>query len=657
MVKVRDLKSRQWPIATFQGAAMNKRERDLRAPSAPIPGVIARASAWTDAARPRSHGASTVAELYPTDELKFPLRKNVVLQYRAGETGERELQLFCGPHVICFDEPETFAFGEALAGKARFLAGDALAWQPELDWRRVVELLGGLLEKGVLVRASDEAAAVSPSLTPGLRPSARTWADCRNIMAELAGRPLELGHLELVVPIFRVAHIAMDAEGRQVGEANVFPKALRVEVETRWQTCLFEGSRRQSGLPMNVTALMAMRSYWPQMMVVLGHMRSAYLMRFPEARAGWTVGHVERLATAALALPTWLLMRGERPVENGRLHPALSCLFRVADGLRMTAHQMLFVPFGEPMRAPDSPVTAAEIFDYAERNHAFLSEHGVCAGPRAMVEEFLSVILDGKPPADGLPFELDVEVVAALCEIQPALDYGLLGLKAYAAVFSLWPAMARAYEAVAAAVAYCARDGTPGAIELDERFRGNIQNVRLATDIGDEEWRVSRETVYADMYAQCFRGLSGAPPTRPLPARLAPQRSATAAAASIQLRAALLSRLGATTPTVALDVLAETILDFLLREQAVLRLGSEIQREINVHLGRPQPGRAFSGRDVDVHNILQGAEQRRLPYLLDELEAAFGLIIEVDGGSLIVEQRRRLDGTHQQDSNDVGPTV
>ena len=449
----------------------------------------------------------------------------------------------------------------------------------------------------------------------------------------------------------------MDGEGRQVGEANVFPKALRVEVDTRWQTCLFEGSRHQSDLPMNVTALKAMRAWWPQMMVVLRHVREAYLARFPEARDGWTVGHVERMATAVLALPTWQLMRRERPVPNGALHPALSCLFRVTDGLRMTMHQMLFVPFGEPTRAPDSPVDAAEIHDYAERNHSFHSEHGVCAGPRAMVEEFLATILHGTASADGFPVALDGEVADALSEIPAAMDYGLLGLKAYAATFSLWPAMTRAYEAIARAVSACAGGGAGAAVDLDARFQAHIQAVRQATYIANEEWRVNRETVYADMYAQCVRGLTGDLPNRTLPDRLAPSRSAGASAAGRDLNALLTQRLGPETPAPAVRDLTNAILDFLLRTQAVLRLGGEAQREINHHLGRSQPLLRFSGRDIEVHNILQGVAQRRLPYLLDELEAAFGLVLEVDGESLSVASVQTDTHPNQRNSSGAVPVV
>ena len=69
----------------------------------------------------------------------------------------------------------------------------------------------------------------------------RTWFECEAITRELTGHPLELGYLEAIVPIYRVAHIALDAEGRQVGEANVFPKPLRLDIPTEWRTCPHPG--------------------------------------------------------------------------------------------------------------------------------------------------------------------------------------------------------------------------------------------------------------------------------------------------------------------------------------------------------------------------------------------------------------------------------
>lgn len=43
------------------------------------------------------------------------------------------------------------------------------------------------------------------------------------------GRPLELGFLEAMLPVHRVAHPAIDAEGRHVGESNVFPDSMRMK--------------------------------------------------------------------------------------------------------------------------------------------------------------------------------------------------------------------------------------------------------------------------------------------------------------------------------------------------------------------------------------------------------------------------------------------
>ena len=171
---------------------------------------------------------------------------------------------------------------------------------------------------------------------------------------------------------------------------------------------------------MNVTALRAMRAHWRQMMALLLRVRKAYLDRFPAARSGWTVGDVERLTVSVLALPSYMLLRRDGPVANGELHPALSNLFRVTDGLRMVMHQMLFLPLYETMKQPDMPVVASDILDYADRNYSFHSDHGVCAGPRFMIEDFLGVILDGAEPRSGWDAELDPELEAAATQDERA---------------------------------------------------------------------------------------------------------------------------------------------------------------------------------------------------------------------------------------------
>ena len=384
--------------------------------------------------------------LLETDELIFPLSKSAYTQYSEDPDAPLEFRLYYGSKEICFDDPEQFAFGEALAKQSRFIAGDALNWG-QSDWPRVREMLEDLIAHDVLRYADDNVEALlaidredRPSpLPPAEIDAPLIWDDLESVMRTLTGKPLELGNLELVVPIFRVAHMYMDTDGRQVGEANVFPPAFRLDRPTQWRTCTYTGTRYQPERPMNVTALKVMRVHWRQMMAVLLQVREVYFKRFPNARSGWTVGDLERASVGVLSLPSFMLLRQDNPVQNGSLHPVLSSIFRVTDGLRMTMHQMLFVPFGEPTRKPGTPMTAAEVYAYAERNHSLHSGHGVCAGPQFMIEEFLSVFLDGTEPKSGMPRAIDPDVQAALEVVEQAMDYGLLGLQAFATIFSLWP--------------------------------------------------------------------------------------------------------------------------------------------------------------------------------------------------------------------------
>jgi hypothetical protein len=590
---------------------------------------------------PLQHPTPTAA-LAPDEELVLPLHKRVVTQYASGEDGAPELRLFYGDKEISFDEPELFPFGERLAKQERFLAGSAAAWGPGYAWPQVRELLETLIEEGVLLRAPD-AALDSPTggdvasplpPAPAGEPSsaALSWNEPAQVASRLVGRTLEPGHLELVVPIFRIAHPALDAEGRQVGESNVFPKGLRLEVPTRWRTCIYPGTRFQADRPMNVSALKSMRAHWPQMMVMLARAREAYLERFPAARGGWTVGHLERLATTVLALPTYMLVRRGAKVANGALHPALSCLFRVTDGLRMTMHQMLFVPIGEPALPPDTPVTSREVLAYAERNYSFYGDHGVCAGPQIMIEHFFAVLVDGAQPD---PAPLAPELEDAIGALGEAVDYGMLALQAHAAAFSVWPAMARAYETIAAICEEWAEAGEPGVVLLRDRLRRHLASLKASTYLATEEWRASRDQAYADMFAQCAAGHSETR-NESLPAQIAAQKQPRDEGLARALRLALASALDvADGDGTHAQQLAGCLMTYAETEQALVRVACSVQRRINAMLGRPAPQQPFAAHQLNIHNLLQrgGSKEdkedaKRLPYLWDELEAALGIRLD-----------------------------
>jgi hypothetical protein len=429
--------------------------------------------------------------------------------------------------------------------------------------------------------------------------------------------------------------MSLDTEGRQVGESNAFPAVLRIDVPTRWRTCIYSGSRYQDNKPMNVSALKSMRAHWAPAMAMLLQVRQAYLERCPEARQGWTVGHLERLATTVLALPAYQLMRRERRVENGQLNPVLSSMFRVTDGLRMTMHHMLFIPFGEPTRKPDTPMSSAEVHAYAERAFSLHSEHGVCAGPKVMIDEFLSVLVDGQLPRDGLPDTLEPELQDAVADIGPALDYAFLGLQAYAAVFSLWPITMRCYEQLHGIVHAWAQDepGSAAVHALLQWLKPIITRLRTSTHLATEAWRADREFVYGDMYAQCHRGLTGQAPSQPLAELLAPRPVLAGDAPVGRLQVALLRKFGAGATAAQREhraLLLSCLMQYFVQAQAVVRVACSVQQRTNQLLGREVPAQPFMVDDIDSYVQLVGMTEGRVPFLLHELHAQFGLRVAID---------------------------
>ncbi len=589
--------------------------------------------------------------LVVSDELILPNHKSMIVQYSKDESGKPELHLYFGEKEISFDDPNLFAFGENVAKLPRFVAQSATRWGTGYAWSIVAELLQQLIDEGILKYATETVpnpiihhgkSHASP-LPPTQTSRARTWFECEDITRELTGHAVEMGYLELIVPIFRVAHIALDAEGRQVGEANVFPKPLRLDVPTEWRGCPHAGSRYQSERPMNVTALKSMRDHWPQMMTLLLRIREKFLFHFPTAEGNWTVGDLERLASLVLAIPAYQLMRTHGRVENGDLHPALSSLFRVTDGVRMTMHQMLFLPLGEATRSPDAPMTRAEIYNYAERNYVFVSSHGVCAGPKAMIEEFLGVLVDGHVPKSGMAVVLDPPVQRTLDELDAAFEYGLSGLQAHAIVFSLWPAMGRAYERIWEALESWPEDSGTAFFAVKNRFEKNVLILRTQSLLANEEWRTSREHAYADMYAHCTQGLgSRCADERDLMRRISPNTNAIYNNVHVARRMRSLCRqhfsMSADSSSTALDRLVSTVMDYLNIEQAVVRAASEVQANINYILQRTPPLRPLTAADLDLYNQMQG-QVTRLPNLVQELNEILGVEIVVTQDEIAISER------------------
>jgi hypothetical protein len=585
---------------------------------------------------------SNVRALHQDDELLFPLSKGAFAQFWEDEETPRELRVYYRDKEIAFDDPAFYSFGENLIKQSRFRAGDALQWG-DYEWPRVREMLQDLIEAGVL-KYADEVEDVPAALRheeretllmPAKIDYGKTWDEAEEIMTMISGTPLETGYVELVIPIFRVAHMYIDADNRQVGEANVFPPAMRLDRPTLWRTCTYSGTRYQPDLPMNVTALRIMRNQWRHMMVIVRRISDAYRARFPEVdERGWTVGDIERMTVCVLALPTYQLMRVENRVENGKLHPALSSAFRLTDGLRMLMHHMLFVPFHEPTRSGTTPMTGREAHEYAERNYSFHTGQGVCAGPPSMVDDFLAVILDREDPKGGWPDEIEPEVQAALDEVDRAVDYGLLGLQAFGSVFSLFPTTTAGHAELREIITGWTKSDSPTLARMRERCE-KIHEV--TQDVGwlkSDAFRRSRLIAYNEMYQKCGFGLTGSFPVPsleeqyenppPLPEKTMEELRAVFARHFHDLPEGdeLFARL------------ADWLGRFISFVQVACRVSLDVQDRINTLLGREKPKQTFTGRDLGKYQGLDKSvdsknERKEVPFLIDDIARVLGVTIEV----------------------------
>ncbi len=589
-------------------------------------------------ARPVPAAPVTVADC-PFDGglLHVPLPRWIVLQERArGEAAT--LTLYYGEKEAAFEEPELFGFARGIAGVSSFTVAEARRWSPDATPEQISACIETLLAEGVLARGPLLAEPIGPRARPSPLPEGAhgpglSWSvDAERIGLALLGEPVHPAHLELVIPVFRVAHPALDADDRQVGEASVFPRPLRLDRPTEWQVCTYSGTRHLSERPMNVTALKAMRAHWPEMMAALSVIRAAYLRRCGLGDAPLTLGQIERLAVAVLSVPTWALVKPRGAVANGALDPSLSSLFRVTDGLRMAAHQMMFVPVGEPVTAPTTVVSAADLHDFAERAMSFHSETGVCAGPAQFVAEFLSVLIEGKAPVFGANGVIGPGMAAALADIEAAMDYGFEALAVHASAFSFWPVMGAAYESLGQIAEGLPKGLSPQIDDLREWLQASATQLVEETYLGRADWRRDRLAAYADMYLHA-RTAAGLPP------RGLSDAVAQAVVAEPQTRAALNLALASAVPALpaeAKSAMTETLLTFALQAQALLRLACRDQARLAQRLDRPMaPG--FAVRDLSLHTRLQGDTETRLPFLTDALAELLGLRLSITPDRVTVE--------------------
>ena len=576
----------------------------------------------------------------------MPHPKRLLWAYDTTPEGGRELRINYGVKEVTFDDERFFGFGERLATEPSFTGELATAWGPGYDWEELRPLLESLIDEQILQRGERREDPRGTGVVPSKLPPApcaapRSWslAECEAITRELGKRAIEVGHLEAVVPVFRIPHPALDGDGRQVGEANVFPSRMRIERDTEWRVCQYPGSRYRDDTPMNVTALKAMIKHWKPMMGVIVAVRDAVQARLGLGLDRWTIGELHHMSSVVCALPAFALLQRGGASPQVPLHPVMSSMFRVTDGVRMTTHEMMFDV--ELTRQPDEVMTAAELYAHAERNGSLMgSKTGVCAGPRHMIEEYLAAVIDGVGLERYRGGEQTPEVQALLDQLPAAVDYGLVGLQSWGLALAVWIAHSQAYEALLGVLETAVHNDACSELRTGLRRDWNDLAVMQMSLDHDRDVHL---VPYVYSYETSWRALA-APPGQPVHAdEIAPPPAGPMhEVAATELRRLLAERLAGSEllddQGARVDRIVEILIDYLRAEQGVLAAVAASQETIGALLERPRAQRPLEARDIRAIYTMQGGVGS-YPYLLDTIEDRTGIAIACTAGALSVDGR------------------
>lgn len=581
-----------------------------------------------------------MAELQPSEVLCIPKRKRLTHGRFKNEDGQEVLHLFYGEVELIFDEPDIAPVGEKLMAVDRFRAEEAMAWSNAAPhaWEKIRDLLQALIDQNVLKRLSESPAAGKETFPQrlGLAPEGReprTFSGhddrCPVLTEEGFGRAFDLSNLEVLVPIYRVAHPAMDTDGRQVGENNVMPRTLFLDRPTQRKVCSFPGSRYQDDLPMNVTAMKHMAKRWPELLSLSEQLREALHARMPPRDpSSLRAGEVHFLAVCQLAAVGYVMVRGVDPVPNGQLDGGLAAMFRLIDGVRLVTNDVLRA--SATAHGCDTPLNAYGINEWAERHGVYRGNWGVCAGPPGLIDEYLRVTL-GQASA---PIQVEPNVAARLGDLEAAIDYGLLGQRVESVVRFLGASQGLLHERLRAAF-----EGHSPRTALQERVEAPIDTQHYPL-LRDDYPLVETFKLEIDVDRWLFACAGEALPGKVDGAsldevmKLDPAAQAASQRRLAEFFAHALPADKAVSEPICSE-LAAVAADVFALERRCLRVVAREQGTLNERLRRP-PGRALTGADLATYT-----RPRNGPPLCTTLAEGLGVSVTCDAASTVVRHEDR----------------
>ncbi len=210
----------------------------------------------------------------------------------------------------------------------------------------------------------------------------------KKVVRHFAEAPWESDIMEFRHGLWRGVSPLFTESGRQLGEENTRPFLFNDHIPAKTIPCKYEGSRY--GHPINMSALrIAMTNFDAALeitrAVIAYHASIARKVR-PGTQGG--IRDLYIISLASISLISYSLRKQPRPNASGIVPDDLASQYQFIAGIFMICRDMLHT--NSPVMQGNAPVSAAQLYEYADRHKIFTSFNGmVCAGSTKKIMEFL----------------------------------------------------------------------------------------------------------------------------------------------------------------------------------------------------------------------------------------------------------------------------
>lgn len=177
----------------------------------------------------------------------------------------------------------------------------------------------------------------------------------------------------------RHIHEYMDVDGRPIGEGR---SQAYAQVETKFKTCPYSGSRFQHEHPMNVSALNSILPEWQHSLVLLAWLSERYRQFHHTAITRYY--DLALLSGTGVFLTDYMALRQEQPLVSHQFPVLMSGLYKVCLGFQ----QATFLAMMNERFVSDAenPLPDAKgFYAWLEQEKLLIGPEEVCGGSEAMI--------------------------------------------------------------------------------------------------------------------------------------------------------------------------------------------------------------------------------------------------------------------------------